>query len=364
MFSSIQDEKKEDLKSKHVDVKPLAVMIASARPLMHVRRPPSPPIEMPSISLHLDRHKIMSILSATGISVEMSSLPQFTRNGISTAFDENGGPPDVLFLCGSGTSWDADRLIVEDGFGSADFLDFADLKLVIPEQPKILIAIGAFSDRFGHSVVEEAVAPITLILDDTGIGARDGYQMLALFLTELLRNHGFTSASEVKTIFDSVAVQTHSHEQSQETSLIRLYAAHAAIAPVIPLKLYAGNCRVRDSHGIASLRAKQSWRVFRQISFEGRSPIMSKIINAIEKNCTHTIVLLHGESGCGRTELAAQIMLWYLDRAKLTCALWGNCDTQSDVIHQARRHPPRSAAPHSGLHFRTGPGAARCGPCE
>jgi hypothetical protein len=334
MFSSISNEKESSQPAAHQKLGDGAihVMIASARPLMHVRRPPSPPIEFPSISLHLDRHKIMSTLSATGISLELTALPLFTRNSISTAFDENGGPPDILFLSGSGTSWDDEHLIVEDGFGSADFVELVDLKLVIPEQPKLIIAVGSFCERFCQSAIEEGVSPLLLVLDDVGVGAQHGYQAVATILKELLKMEGLKSASDLLRIFENVSLEFS--KQGLAPDLFRLYTAYAAVAPVIPLTLFPGTCRVRDTHNIASLRAKQSWRVFRQIAFEGRSPSMWKIINAIERNCTHTVVLLHGESGCGRTELAAQVMLWYLDRAKLTCALWGNCDEQSDLVHQ------------------------------
>ena len=181
-------------------------------------------------------------------------------------------------------------------------------------------------------MVEEAIAPIVLSLDDTGFGAEVGYDAVAQFFRELLKTQGFSHLSQVIDIFDKV--KSACSKAGQSVDFIRLYSAHRAVAPPIPLQLFPGKCSVRDNHGVASLRAVQSFRVFRQIAFEGRSPMMSQIVNSIERNCTHTIVLLHGESGCGRTELAAQIMLWYLDRAKLTCALWGNCGAQSDVVHQ------------------------------
>ena len=335
MFSSICGEKESSLPAQQeLGCGSIQVMVASARPLMHVRRPPSPPIELPSISLHLDRHKIMSTLSATGISLELTALPMFTRNAISTAFDENGGPPDILVLSGSGTSWDDAHLIVEDGFGSADFVELVDLKLVIPEQPKLMIAVGSYCERFCQFAIEEGVSPLLLVLDDVGVGAQYGYQAVATILRELLEMEGLKSASDLQKIFENVSLKFG--KQGLAPDNLRLYTAHSAVAPVIPLKLFPGTCRVQDTHSIASLRAKQSWRVFRQLAFEGRSPSMWKIINAIERNCSHTVVLLHGESGCGRTELAAQVMLWYLDRAKLTCALWGNCDEQSDLVHQVR----------------------------
>ncbi len=269
--------------------------------------------------------------------MEITTLPLFTRNALSTTFDENGGPPDVLVLCGSGTSWDDSHLIVEDDFGSADFVELVSLKLVIPQPPKVLVAVGAFSNRFGESAIEEAVAPIVLLLDDTGLGATEGYEAVAQIFRELLKTEVLTEASQISKIFAEVKMKFWNG--IQKADFLRLYTAHRAIAPVIPMRVLPGKCGVQDNHEIAALRAIQCFRVFRQISFEGRSPMMSQIINAIERNCTHTIVLLNGESGCGRTELAAQIMLWFLDRAKLTCGIWGNCDAQSDVVHQVRHEP-------------------------
>jgi hypothetical protein len=37
---------------------------------------------------------------------------------------------------------------------------------------------------------------------------------------------------------------------------------------------------------------------------------------------------LKHEAGCGRTEVASQLMLWYLDRYRLSTAMWANCDRQ------------------------------------
>jgi len=45
----------------------------------------------------------------------------------------------VIFVCGSGTSWDDEKLICEDSFGAADFVDLVDLKLVLPDRPKAFI---------------------------------------------------------------------------------------------------------------------------------------------------------------------------------------------------------------------------------
>jgi len=50
-----------------------------------------------------------------------------------------GATPDVIFVCGSGTSWDDEKLICEDSFGAADFVDLVDLKLVLPDRPKAFI---------------------------------------------------------------------------------------------------------------------------------------------------------------------------------------------------------------------------------
>ena len=50
--------------------------------------------------------------------------------------------PDVVCLCGAGTSWDNKAIITEDGFGSADFVDLQTLQLVLPRRPKLLVAVG------------------------------------------------------------------------------------------------------------------------------------------------------------------------------------------------------------------------------
>ena len=42
---------------------------------------------------------------------------------------------DVVFLCGAGTSWDNLKIIAEDGFGTADFVDLQTLPLVVPQVP-------------------------------------------------------------------------------------------------------------------------------------------------------------------------------------------------------------------------------------
>jgi hypothetical protein len=67
---------------------------------------------------------------------------QFTRDAVSTTMDVEDRAPDVVFLCGAGTSWDNKAIITEDGFGSADFVDLQTLQLVLPRRPKLLVAVG------------------------------------------------------------------------------------------------------------------------------------------------------------------------------------------------------------------------------
>ncbi len=45
--------------------------------------------------------------------------------------------------------------------------------------------------------------------------------------------------------------------------------------------------RVRDTQGMAAMRARQHTRVFRQLGFDGRSEEMWRIIDAMEKRCSH-----------------------------------------------------------------------------
>jgi len=47
-----------------------------ARPLLHLRGPPLPAIEFPTVSLHVDRHKIVTALSSCGAEVEVTHVPE------------------------------------------------------------------------------------------------------------------------------------------------------------------------------------------------------------------------------------------------------------------------------------------------
>jgi hypothetical protein len=47
-----------------------------ARPLLHLRGPPMPAIPFPSVSLHVDRHKIVTSLSSCGADIEVTHVPE------------------------------------------------------------------------------------------------------------------------------------------------------------------------------------------------------------------------------------------------------------------------------------------------
>jgi len=47
-----------------------------SRPLLHQRGPPMPAIAFPSVSLHVDRHKIVTALSSCGAEIEITHVPE------------------------------------------------------------------------------------------------------------------------------------------------------------------------------------------------------------------------------------------------------------------------------------------------
>ena len=51
--------------------------------------------------------------------------------------------------------------------------------------------------------------------------------------------------------------------------------------------------RVLDAHGMAAMRARQHTRVFRQLGFDARSEEMWRVIDAMEKRCTHNSELIY-----------------------------------------------------------------------
>ena len=310
---------------------PTSVFIAAARPLLHLRGPPMPAIAFPSTSLHVDRHKIVAALTSCGAEIEVTYVPEFTRDAVATAIDVFDATPDVIFLCGTGTSWDSLKVIVEDGFGTADFVDMQTLQLVIPQRPKLLVAVGAFCEEFGATCVELGVCSTVLVLDDTTPpGASDSYQLISQLFKELVRVNGAetTSAAVKRTVATMEELRPGTTK-----SYARVYTSLRAVAPPQVLACCLGGCRVKDAEGSAAIRAQQNPRVFRLRTYDSRSQIMHDLLDAFEKRCTHSRAVLHGGAGCGRTELAAQVMLWYLDRSRLSAAIWANCDPQSDVAH-------------------------------
>jgi hypothetical protein len=239
MFSSIQASP-ENGKGTDESLKLCRVVIACSRPLMHTRPPPLPPLSMPSTSLHLDRHKLISALSSAGVEMEVEHLPEFTRNSLATYMEESDRAPDILVMSGSGTSYD-EKLILEDGFGSADFMDLDNMHLLVPMRPKLLVAIGSFSPKFGQIVSEEGVAPAVLLLDNSEKeGALESYEVLALMLKAMLRGQGAPGMS-VKTIFDRL--RTSLEQKGRTTSYASLWTALPAVAPYMPLPLAQGTCR-------------------------------------------------------------------------------------------------------------------------
>jgi hypothetical protein len=256
---------------------------------------------------------------------------QFTRDAISTAFDVDDRTPDVVFLCGAGTSWDNAKIIAEDGFGSAEYVDMQTLQLVIPRRPKLLIAVGAFCNEFGTTATELGVCSTVLVLDDSlPPGASDSYELISHLFKDFVRMNG---QEDVPTIAKRAITTMEERRPGGPAQYARLYTALRAVAPPQRLLCNVGSCRVRDTEGSAAIRARQNPRVFRLRAFDGRSFAMWEILDVMERKCTHNRVILYGGAGCGRTELVAQMMLWYLDRSRLTCGIFANCDPQSDIAH-------------------------------
>mmetsp|Transcript_12410 Transcript_12410/g.31150 ORF Transcript_12410/g.31150 Transcript_12410/m.31150 type:complete len:886 (-) Transcript_12410:127-2784(-) len=333
MFSSISTEpEKVKRPSNSTEPRKVQVVIACGRPLLHVRSSPLPPISMPTMSLHLERHKVQSALSASGIEMEVQHLPEFTRNSLAMHIEEAEEDPDIVIMCGSGTSWDDGKLLVEDGFASADLVDLGDLHLVIPKRPKLLVGIGNFSHNFGKLATEEGVAPVVILLNDTeAVGSADSYEFLSLVLKGLVRSQ---EKMTIKQSFDQVAQKFQ--EEKRPATYAAIFTALRAMAPPRPLPVMQGTCRVLDMSGMAALRARQNPRVFRQLGFDGRSQEMWAMIDGMERTCAYNKVIISGSTGSGRTEIAAQLVLWMIDRAKVTCAICASCDKQADVAHSVK----------------------------
>jgi len=205
------------------------------------------------------------------------------------------------------------------------------LQLVIPQRPKLLIAVGRVCDEFGAIVTELGVCSTVLVLDDLlPPGASDSYELISHLFKDLVRVNG---QDDVATVAKRAIDAMEQRRTGGPAQYARLYTALRAVAPPQKLVCNVGSCRVRDSEGAAAIRARQNPRVFRLRAFDGRSPLMWDMINAMERKCTHNRVILYGGAGCGRTELASQMMLWYLDRSRLTCGIFANCDPQSDIAH-------------------------------
>jgi hypothetical protein len=235
---------------------------------------------------------------------------------------------------------------------------------------QLLIAVGRFCPAFGETAAELGVAPAVVLLDDSDAqGAVLSYEFIHALFRELVRNRGADPAAKV-------ARQTAAGfaSKGKSTHFVRISAALRAVACPEPIFAPQGTCRVQDPLGVAALRLRQSPRVFRNLSFDGRSELMYanrasafraaskraprtgapraglvaekrgrtasgagnrfEILGSLERSNTHNVLVLYGESGAGRSELAAQLMLWYLDRARLSSALWGNCDRQADISHR------------------------------
>lgn len=290
MFSSIstEPEKKHNTKIESFGPREICVVVACSRPLLHVRPSPLPPISMPSISLHLDRHKILAALSASGIEMEVHHIPEFTRSSLSLHIEECEEDPDIVVLCGSGTTWDDNKIILEDGFGSADFVDLGNLNLLMPRRPKLLVAVGNFCQNFGKMATDEGVAPVVLIVNDTdAAGSADAYEFLSLVLKGMVR--GKNGKSSVRDVFDEVCKSME--EQKRPATYASMYTALRAVAPQKQLPLAQGTCRVLDSQGMAALRARQIPRVFRQLGWDGRSEPMWTVIDSMERNCLFNSML-------------------------------------------------------------------------
>jgi len=242
MFSSIStdSEKKPAKQEDKSGPREVCAVVACSRPLMHVRPAPLPPISMPTTSLHLDRHKILASLSASGIEMEVHHVPEFTRSSLALHIEECEDDPDIVILCGSGTAWDDKRLILEDGFGSADFVDLGDLHLLIPRRPRLLVAVGNFCENFGKLATQEGVAPVCLVVNDTdSAGSADAYEFLSLVLKGMVR--GKNGKTSVKDVFDEVCKSLEADKRP--ATYASLFTALRAVAPAKPLPLMQGTCR-------------------------------------------------------------------------------------------------------------------------
>jgi len=91
MFSSVKVSRDSDADAgDDDDPSPVSVLVAASRPLIHTRSPPLPPIPFPTMSLHVDRHKVVAALSSSGAELDVLHVPEFTRNAVGTAVDERG----------------------------------------------------------------------------------------------------------------------------------------------------------------------------------------------------------------------------------------------------------------------------------
>jgi len=297
----------------------LRILVITSRPLID-----STDQAINLLDVEKERRRVADGLKRAGVAVRVHFLPEATTSAVKNALRDEW---DVVHFTGHGTA--DGRLLLENGFGEAQFLTKEETTKLFTGQQAPLVVLSAC-----HS---ETIARGLLGANAPSVVAIDARQPIADLAAIIFAEHFYGALSKgwnLQRAFDdaqrAVALDPQvgdanpprdDNDKAEEawSERFKLIGDATRTFPVSTGQYEETGAR---RHAQGNLRERNR-------NFVGRAAEIADVVTAFDKDRAQRIAL-YGAGGLGKTELSQAVAWWYVERERVDAVLWSSANRIED----------------------------------
>ena len=294
------------------DESPLRILAICSRPLIG---PDGQPVAL--LDVAEERRRIETGIERAGDVARVHFLPEATTGKVKAALRDEW---DVVHFTGHGT--DDGRLLLEDGYGGAQFLTAQEAARLLAGQRSPLVVLSAcYSETVGREMHEAGVPAVVAV--DARVPIAD---LAAIIFAEHF--YGALAVGwDVRRAFDDARETVALDSDVGDARPPRDASGNEEEPWSKRFKLIADGVVVgarANARGASVPAPRVAWNLRAgSANFVGRAKEIVDIVKVFDKAKAQR-VCVYGSGGLGKTELAKAVARWYAERARTGAVLWAS----------------------------------------
>jgi predicted ATPase len=292
----------------------LQILAICSRPLIDEGGHPIPMLDVAE-----ERRRIEKGIERAGNVARVRFLPEATTGAVRSALHDVW---NVVHFTGHGT--DAGHILLEDGFGVAQFLSAQQVaSLLIVEQTPLVVLSTCFSETVGRELHAAGVPAVVAIDSRVPIADHAAIIFAEHFYAALARGwsvgRAFEDAKNAVALDPKVGDDRPPKDEQGETEEAwsqRFKLIGAAQSVVGDAGVSAHRASETRTRPAGNLREGSA-------NFVGRAREIVDVVRAFDETDARR-VCIYGSGGLGKTELSKAVARWYMERERVGAVLWAS----------------------------------------